>query len=105
MAAGTVGAKDAKAKRLRCLYCAQRATAAKDKGLSAPAVSVTSYVCNLCVRPIKFGCTSELPLCIMARPGLESCFVLYHQQKSSLSLANADASAASSLAMDEESDL
>ena len=67
--------------KLRCVYCCERAEAAVRDGLVAPVVSKTNFVCSTCTRPIKFGCSAELPLCIKPRPGLRSCFVMYHENK------------------------
>ena len=68
---------------LRCVYCSERAESAVRNGLGVPLVSTTSSTCSICVRMVVKGCSAQLPLCVKPRPGLKSCFVMYHEEKHS----------------------
>ena len=81
-------------KKLRCVYCCERAETAVRNGLEAPFVSCTNFFCSVCVRPVKRGCSTQVPLCIKPRPGLRSCFMIYHEARAHASCAT--------LAMDEQ---
>ena len=85
-------------RKLRCVYCSERADAAVKSGLTKPKVALTKFCCNLCVRPVRFGCTAEVALCIRPQPGLSSCFVMYHELKDRR--VHLGASASATLAME-----